>query len=34
MIASVAFQYGNLSIRTPHFWRQVPKGDWFAALEN
>ncbi|WP_298774557.1 pesticin C-terminus-like muramidase [uncultured Shewanella sp.] len=34
VIASVAFQYGNLSIRTPNFWRQVSSGDWFAALEN
>ena len=34
VIASVAFQYGNLSIRTPNFWRQVSRGDWFGALEN
>ncbi|MCL1123215.1 pesticin C-terminus-like muramidase [Shewanella surugensis] len=34
VIASVAFQYGNLLCRTPNFWRQVSAGDWFSALEN
>ncbi|WVH05484.1 hypothetical protein KKJFFJLC_00030 [Vibrio phage vB_VpaS_PGB] len=34
VIASVAFQYGNLSRRTPNFWRQVTSGDWDAALNN
>lgn len=34
VVASVAFQYGNLRIRTPNFWRQVTKGDWQGALSN
>ena len=34
IIASVAFQYGNLSIRTPNFWLQVTSGDWKGALKN
>ncbi len=34
VIASVAFQYGNLAIRTPNFWSEVTSGDWLAALNN
>jgi GH24 family phage-related lysozyme (muramidase) len=34
VIASVAFQYGNLYKRTPNFWRQITSGDWQAAYEN
>lgn len=34
VIMSVAFQYGNLSTRTPNFWRQVTTGDWVGALRN
>lgn len=34
VVASVAFQYGNLRIRTPNFWRQVTTGDWTAAYYN
>jgi GH24 family phage-related lysozyme (muramidase) len=34
VVASVAFQYGDLSRRTPNFWRQVTSGDWDAALNN
>ena len=34
VIASVAFQYGNLAIRTPKFWAQVVAGDWKAAESN
>jgi GH24 family phage-related lysozyme (muramidase) len=34
VIASVAFQYGNLAKRTPNFWRQVTKGQWQQALKN
>lgn len=34
VVASVAFQYGDLSIRTPNFWQQVISEDWQAALAN
>ena len=34
VIASVAFQYGNLAQRTPNFWHQVTSLDWQAALAN
>lgn len=34
VVASVAFQYGDLRRRTPNFWRQVTSGDWFGALRN
>lgn len=34
VIASVAFQYGDLSRRTPHFWEQVTAQDWGAAASN
>ena len=34
VVASVAFQYGDLSRRTPTFWRQVIQGQWQGAYEN
>ena len=37
VIASVAFQYGDLSKKTPKFWGHVTNGDWngaIAELEN
>jgi len=34
VVASVAFQYGSLSKRTPNFWRQVTSDDWLGALKN
>lgn len=34
VIASVAFQYGSLSRRTPNFWVQVTEGRWHDALAN
>ncbi len=34
VVASVAFQYGNLETRTPNFWQQVTIGDWTAVLAN
>lgn len=34
VVASVAFQYGNLSTRTPNFWKQVTAEDWDAATTN
>ncbi|NQY36643.1 MAG: peptidase [Alteromonadaceae bacterium] len=34
IIASVAFQYGNLAKRTPNFWYQVTTGHWTQALNN
>ncbi len=34
VIASVAFQYGDLESRTPNFWKQVISGDWEAAEAN
>lgn len=34
VIASVAFQYGHLPLRTPNFWSQVTQGDWAASLAN
>lgn len=34
VVASVAFQYGDLPTRTPNFWRQVTAGDWWGALAN
>ena len=34
VIASVAFQYGDLESQTPNFWRQVTGGDWDSALAN
>lgn len=34
VIASVAFQYGDLTRRTPNFWKQVTAQDWPAAVIN
>lgn len=34
VIASVAFQYGDLAKRTPNFWRQVVAGQWQDAVNN
>jgi len=34
VIASVAFQYGNLANRTPNFWAQVTSENWLAAINN
>ena len=31
VVMSVAFQYGDLSRRTPNFWGKVTKGDWRGA---
>lgn len=34
VVASVAFQYGDLPTRTPNFWRQVTSGQWDDAVTN
>jgi len=34
VIASVAFQYGDLETKTPNFWRQVTEDDWGGAIKN
>ena len=34
VIASVAFQYGDLPTRCPMFWRQAVTQDWQAMLRN
>ena len=34
VIASVAFQYGNLESKTPNFWKQITNGDWNGAIKN
>ncbi len=34
VVASVAFQYGDLKSRTPNFWHQITHGKWEDALEN
>lgn len=34
VIASVAFQYGDLPRKTPNFWRQITTEDWQGAYEN
>ncbi len=34
VVASVAFQYGDLESETPNFWRQITKDDWNAAEKN
>lgn len=34
VIASVAFQYGDLETATPNFWKQVTSNDWEGALSN
>ena len=33
-VASVAFQYGDLSKKTPTFWKHVTAGDWTKAEEE
>ena len=34
VLASVAFQYGDLETRTPNFWKQATSGDWEGAYNN
>ena len=34
VVASVAFQYGDLSKKTPTFWKHVTAGDWTKAEEE
>ena len=34
VVASVAFQYGNLAERAPIFWQQVTSENWPAAINN
>jgi len=34
VLASVAFQYGDLSSRTPNFWKNVTNNDWASAYKN
>ncbi|MCP4320493.1 MAG: peptidase [Alteromonadales bacterium] len=34
VIASVAFQYGNLERKTPNFWRQVTERKWTDVIDN
>jgi GH24 family phage-related lysozyme (muramidase) len=34
VVASVAFQYGNLATRTPNFWQQITSGNWHDAVNN
>ena len=34
VLASVAFQYGDLESRTPNFWKQTTSGDWVGAYKN
>ncbi|MDA7523145.1 pesticin C-terminus-like muramidase [bacterium] len=34
VLASVAFQYGDLESRTPNFWKQATTGDWVGAYKN
>lgn len=34
VLASVAFQYGDLETRTPNFWKQTTSGDWVGAYKN
>jgi LysM repeat protein/GH24 family phage-related lysozyme (muramidase) len=34
VVASVAFQYGDLSKKAPTFWKHVTAGDWTAAEEE
>jgi hypothetical protein len=34
VLASVAFQYGDLESRTPNFWNQATSGDWVGAYKN
>ena len=34
VLASVAFQNGDLETRTPNFWKQATSGDWEGAYNN
>lgn len=34
VVASVAFQYGDLASQTPNFWSQACNLRWFAAVKN
>ena len=34
VIASVAFQHGDLKSKTPNFWKQITNGDWNGAIAN
>jgi len=34
VVASVAFQYGDLPTKTQNFWKQVTSDDWNAAYAN
>lgn len=34
VVASVAFQYGDLEKKTPNFWGQVTQGEWDMAKAN
>ncbi len=34
VIASVAFQYGDLAVKTPIFWNQIVAKDWTGAIAN
>ena len=34
VLASVAFQYGDLESRTPNFWRQTTNNQWMEAYNN
>ena len=34
VIASVAFQHGDLSTAAPNFWKQITNGDWNGAIAN
>lgn len=34
VVASVAFQYGDLPSRTPRFWKHVTSGKWGKAIEE
>lgn len=34
VVASVAFQYGNLATETPKFWGYVTSGDWVGAVKE
>lgn len=34
VVASVAFQYGDLASETPNFWKQVTSDDWDGAVKN
>ena len=34
VVASVAFQYGNLATETPKFWAYVTSGNWVAAAKE